>query len=71
MPLSQGKKTVGATVTGEVQERIKRVAELKHWSVAQTLGLFIDAYWEQWERDIGVESTPKAKTKKTKKESIS
>lgn len=64
------KKTVGATVTDEARDRIRRVAALKHWSVAQTLGLFIDAYWEQWEQDIGIDSTPKAKTKKLKKESV-
>jgi hypothetical protein len=67
MPLKQGKKTVGATVTDEVHDRIKRVAMLKHWSVAQTLGLFIDAYWENWEKDLGAEEnanpTPKKKSK--------
>lgn len=67
MPLKQGKTTVGATVTDEMREKIKRVAELKHWSVAQTLSLFIEAYWEQWETDIGVvESAPAPKTKKSK-----
>lgn len=70
MTVKATKKTVGATVTDEVRDKIKRVAELKHWSVAQTLGLFIDAYWEQWERDIGIDATPKDKTKKSKKESI-
>jgi hypothetical protein len=67
MPLTQGKKTVGATVTVEVREKIKRVAELKHWSVAQTLGLFIDAYWSQWEKDLGVDEKPKAEEKPGKK----
>jgi hypothetical protein len=67
MPLKQGKKTVGATVTDEVRNRIKRVAALKHWSVAQTIALFIDAYWEEWEKDLGVfEAKPAPKSKKTK-----
>jgi hypothetical protein len=68
MPLKPTKKTVGATVTDEVRDKIKRVAELKHWSVAQTLGLFIDAYWEQWEKDLGVfeaESSPKSRKSKS------
>lgn len=57
MPLKQGKKTVAATVTAEVSEKIKRVATLKHWSVAQTIGLFIDAYWDKWVEDIGGDNT--------------
>ncbi len=61
------KKTVGATVTDEVRDKIKRVAELKHWSVAQTLGLFIDAYWSQWEKDLGLDPSPKAEDKPVKK----
>ena len=69
MPLKQGKKTVGATVTDEVHDKIKRVAMLKHWSVAQTLGLFIDALWDEWERELGVAEesapTPKAKKKRS------
>ena len=66
MTVKPTKKTVGATVTDEVRDRIKRVAALKHWSVAQTLGLFIDAYWEQWEKDIGVVETTPPPTKKRK-----
>lgn len=59
------KQTVGASVTTEIKERIKRVANLKHWSVGQTLGLFIDRFWEEWEKEIGVETqaTPKKRTK--------
>jgi hypothetical protein len=68
MPLKQGKKTVGATVTDEVYDRIKRVAMLKHWSVAQTLALFIDSYWENWEKDLGIEEEePKPTPKKGRK----
>lgn len=69
MPLSQGKKTVAATVTDEQRDKIKRVAALKHWSVAQTLGLFIQAHWEQWERELGIveESVPTPKKTRSPK----
>ena len=70
MPLKQGKKTVGATVTDEVHNRIKRVAALKHWSVAQTLGLFIDAHWEQWERELGIAEEPVTTPKKKSNKSV-
>lgn len=68
MPLRPGKKTVGATVTDEMRNRIKRVANEKHWSVAQTLGLFIDAYWEAWEKDLGIVETPSPKSKRSRKD---
>jgi hypothetical protein len=55
MPLKPDKATVGATVSTEMRDRIKRFAEMKHWSVAQSLGLFIEAYWERWEQENGVE----------------
>ncbi len=71
MPLKQGKKTVGATVTDEVHNRIKRVAALKHWSVAQTLGLFIDSYWDEWERELGVAEEPVPTPKKQSPKSVS
>jgi hypothetical protein len=62
MPLKPDKSTIGVTVTAEFKERIKRLAEAKHWSVSQTVGLFIDAYWDTWEKELGVSSktdTPK------------
>jgi hypothetical protein len=67
MPLKQGKTTVGATVTDEIRDKIKRVAVLKHWSVAQTLGLFIEAYWDNWEQDLDIppSSTPTSERKST------
>lgn len=71
MPLSQGKKTVGATVSAEMQSRIKRVAQLKHWSVAQTLGLFIDAYWDAWEKELGIDPEPTTTPKRKSSKSVS
>lgn len=59
MPLKPDKATVGATVSAEMRERIKHFAEAKHWSVAQSLGLFIEAYWEKWEQDNGVKAPQK------------
>lgn len=64
MPFKPGKKTVGATVTDEMAERIKQVALAKHWSVSQTLSLFIDAYWDEWESEI-LQLKP-TKTRKSK-----
>jgi hypothetical protein len=63
------KQTVGASVTTEMKERIKRVAQEKYWSVGQTLGLFIEKYWDEWEKELGVETqtTPKKKAKATSK----
>jgi hypothetical protein len=55
MPLAKGKKTVGATVSQEFYERIKHLAEEKHWSMAQAVGLFIESYWEYWEKENDVE----------------
>lgn len=61
------KKTIGATVTEEMRSRIKRVAEQKHWSVGQTLSLFIDAHWEKWEAELGLGATEPAPLPKPKK----
>lgn len=63
------KQTVGASVTAEMRERIKLLAKKKYWSVGQTLGLFIDRYWEEWEKELGVETetTPKKPAKKAAK----
>lgn len=68
MPLSQGKRTVAATVTDKFREKIKRVAETRHWSIAQTLGLFIERYWEEWEKELGVETQVTPKKRSIKKE---
>lgn len=59
-------QTVGASVTSEMKERIKTVAKSKYWSVGQTLGLFIERYWEEWEKELGIESKS-AKTAKSRK----
>lgn len=69
MPLTEGKKTVAATVSDEMRERIKSVAALKHWSVAATLGLFIDAHWQNWEKELGIveATTPRPKKKSVQK----
>ncbi len=66
MPLNADKSTIGVTVTTEFKERIKRVAEAKHWSVSQTVGLFIEAYWDIWEDELGV-SEKKPTPKKPKR----
>ena len=58
MPLGQGKTTVAATITSELREKIKQVAAIKHWSVAQTLGLFIDRYWDDWVKELGINEKP-------------
>lgn len=58
------KRTIGVIVSDEMRDRLQRVAALKHWSVSQTLKLFIDAYWEQWEKDLGVEVPPTDPTPK-------
>ena len=52
------KQTVGASVTTEMKERIKRIATEKHWSIGQTLGLFIDRYWKEWEKELGLVEEP-------------
>ena len=61
------KQTIGVVVTDETRERVKRVAEVKHWSVSQTLSLFIDAYWDTWEKDLGVAEKPSTTPKKKSK----
>ena len=60
------KQTIGVVVTDEMRDRVKHVATVKHWSLSQTISLFMDAYWENWEKELGVEtlSTPK-KPRKT------
>ncbi len=58
-PLPVNKKhTIGVTVTDEMRNRVKRIAEEKHWSVSQTLGLFMEAYWDKWEQDMGIADSP-------------
>jgi len=54
--------TVGATVTPDLKDRIKSVAEFKHWSVGMTLRLFIDRYWDDWEKELGM-TPPTTETK--------
>lgn len=66
MPFKPGKKTVGATVTDEMALRIKQVAVAKHWSVSQTLSLFIDAHWDEWESEMLKPLTPQTKPSKSK-----
>lgn len=67
MPLKPDKATVGATVPTKLRERIKHFAEIKHWSVAQSLGLFIEAYWERWEQEHGVEYPPQTEKETSKR----
>lgn len=55
------KQTVGASVTTEFKARIQRVAKEKYWSVGQTLGLFIEKYWDEWEKELGVSTNPTPK----------
>ena len=68
MPLNADKSTIGVTVTSEFKERIKQVAKSKHWSVSQTVGLFIEAYWELWEEDLGIGKEQKPTPKKPSKQ---
>ena len=39
----------------ELRNRIKRVAKTRHWSLSQTLLLFIDRYWADWEKELGID----------------
>ncbi|NER27806.1 MAG: hypothetical protein F6J89_09270 [Symploca sp. SIO1C4] len=55
MPESEPKTTVGATVTPKMKSKIKALGHKKEWSMGQTLRLFIDRYWTDWEKELGLE----------------
>lgn len=71
MPQSTGKTTVGVTVTLDMKAKIKRVATLKHWSISQTLGLFLESHWDAWENSLGIEPEKSSTPKTSKKKSVS
>lgn len=55
MTRTEPKTTIGATVTLAMKERIKYLAKKREWTVGNTLRLFIDRYWEDWEKELGIE----------------
>lgn len=61
------KQTIGVVVTDEMRDRVKRVAKLKHWSLSQTIALFMDSYWDDWERELGIAEEPVTTPKKKSK----
>jgi hypothetical protein len=62
------KQTIGVVVTDEMRNRVKHVAKLKHWSLSQTIALFMETHWDEWERELGIveEPAPTPTTKKKK-----
>ncbi len=68
MSLGDDKTTVTAVVTTELKERLKKIAKSRRWSLSQAVSALIDDCIDDWEKGIGVDTTP---TKKPKKNSIS
>ncbi len=62
------KQTIGVVVTDEMRDRVKHVAKLKHWSLSQTIALFMDTYWKDWEKELGIaeELSPKSQKRTPK-----
>lgn len=61
--------TITIAITPEFKEEIRAVAKTKRWSVSQTLGILIEAYWEEWLREEGIntpEPTQPSKNSKTR-----
>lgn len=52
MPISPDKKSIGLTVTKVMYQRIQKVAKSRLWSISQTLSVFLDSYWDEWEKEM-------------------
>ncbi len=65
MPISEGKVTLSAAVPIELKERIQRIASEKRWTLSQTLVIFLEEYLDDWESDLGKESKPSSKKRKS------
>ena len=61
------KQTIGVVVSDDIKERVKLVATAKHWSVSQTLALFIEKYWDEWENELGIDDRSPTTSKKPRK----
>ncbi len=67
MPTKPGKSTLGVTVTDAMRSRIKNVADARHWSLSQAVGLFLERYWDEWEKELGITPAPSEENKEVKK----
>jgi hypothetical protein len=61
------KVTLSTSVTPELKERFQRIASDKRWSLSQTIVVFIEEYFDQWEESLGIKEKPVAEPKSKKR----
>ena len=52
--MSSKRPTVGVVMDTVLRDRIKKVAEIRKWTMSQCLGAFIERYWTDWEKELGI-----------------
>ncbi len=68
MPVGKDKSSIATVVPIDLKKRLERVATSKKWTLSQTVKECLETFIEQWEKELGVDTTP---TKKPKKNSLS
>lgn len=61
------KVTLSTSVTPEIKERFQRIAANKRWSLSQTVIVFIEEYFDQWEESLGINEEPVTEPKSKKR----
>jgi uncharacterized protein (UPF0335 family) len=67
MPVAKDKASIATVVSKELKQRIQRVAELKKWTISQTVKECLEEFMDVWEEELGISTKSKDPVPKTRK----
>lgn len=54
MPVAKDKASIATVVPKELKERIQRIADLKKWTLSQTVKELVEEFIGTWEQELGI-----------------
>ena len=66
MPIAKDKSSIATVVPNELKERIQRIADLKKWTLSQTVKECLEEFLDVWEDELGITKKQTTTKKNTK-----
>ena len=67
MPVGKGKSSVSTVLPNEIKDKLQRVADLKKWTLSQTLKELVNEFLDTWLDDLGLSDKPDEPKKPAKR----
>lgn len=67
MPVSKDKSSIATVVPKDLKDRLQKIADLKKWTMSQTVKECLELFIDAWEESLGIpEEKPPTTSKKRK-----